>query len=66
MSVEWRELRLPADICAAAEERFGQSFGTLEDLLGFVLRELLRDEARQLDRSEQRIVEERLRELGYI
>jgi len=66
MSVEWRDLRLPADICAAAEERFGQSFGTLEDLLGFVLRELLRDEARQLDRSEQRIVEERLRELGYI
>jgi len=66
MSVEWRELRLPADICAAAEERFGQSFGSLEDLLGFVLRELLRDEARQLDRSEQRIVEERLRELGYI
>ena len=66
MSVEWRDLRLPADICAAAEERFGQSFGSLEDLLGFVLRELLRDEARQLDRSEQRIVEERLRELGYI
>jgi hypothetical protein len=66
MSVEWRELRLPADICAAAEERFGQSFGSLEDLLGFVLRELLRDEARQLDQSEQRIVEERLRELGYI
>jgi len=59
-------LRLPADICAAAEERFGQSFGSLEDLLGFVLRELLRDEARQLDQSEQRIVEERLRELGYI
>ncbi len=52
--------------CAAAEERFGQSFGSLEDLLGFVLRELLRDEARQLDQSEQRIVEERLRELGYI
>ncbi len=66
MSVEWRDLRLPADICAAAEERFGQSFGSLEDLLGFVLRELLRDEARQLDQSEQRIVEERLRELGYI
>jgi len=66
MSVEWRELRLPADICAVAEERFGQSFGCLEDLLAFVLRELLRDEARQLDQSEQRIVEERLRELGYI
>jgi len=66
MSVEWRDLRLPADICAAAEERFGQYFGSLEDLLGFVLRELLRDEARQLDQSEQRIVEERLRELGYI
>jgi hypothetical protein len=31
-----------------------------------VLRELLRDDASQADQQEQRLVEERLRELGYL
>jgi hypothetical protein len=34
--------------------------------LTFVLRELLRDEALQADLAEERIVEQRLRELGYL
>ena len=63
---EMREVRLPADLCAAAEKKFVQRFGSLEELLTFVLRDLLRDEALQLDHAEQRIIEERLRELGYI
>lgn len=61
-----REVRLPADLCAAVESKFGQQFGTLEEFLAFVLRELLRDEASQLDQQEQQMVEERLRELGYL
>lgn len=61
-----REVRLPADLCAAVEQKLGQQFGSLEELLVFVLRELLRDEGAQLDQQEQRLVEERLRELGYL
>lgn len=61
-----REVRLPADLCAAAEKKFGQQFASLDELLAFVLRELLRDETAQFDQQEQRLVEERLRELGYL
>ena len=49
---EMRDVRLPADLCAAAEKRFGHVFGSLEELLVFVLRDLLRDEpAAQIRRN---------------
>jgi hypothetical protein len=63
---EMREVRLPAELCAAAEKKFARKFSTLEELLTFILRDLSRDDALQLDHAEQRIIEERLRELGYI
>lgn len=63
---ESREIRLPADLCAAAEKKFVQSFASVEELLVFVLRELARDDASQCDQAEQKLVEERLRELGYL
>lgn len=63
---EMRELRLPKDLCVAAENKFGRTFGNLEELLISVLRDLTRDEAAQLDQAEQKVVEERLRELGYL
>jgi hypothetical protein len=66
MSSEMREVRLPVDLCDDAERRFGARFSSLEELLVFVLRELLRDQAAQMDRSEQRIIEQRLKDLGYI
>jgi hypothetical protein len=61
-----RAIQLPADLCSAAEKKFGQTFGSLEELLVFVLRDLMRDEARQFDEAEQHMVEQRLRELGYL
>lgn len=61
-----RAVELPVDLCAEAERRFGKQFQSVSDLLIFVLHELLCDHALQLDRSEQSLVEERLRELGYI
>ena len=61
-----RQLRLPEDLCSAAEQKFGQRFGSVEELLVFVLEDLLQEQASRLDQAEQRIVEERLRELGYI
>ena len=63
---EMRTIQLPAELCADAEAKFGPVFGSLEELLVAVLRELLRDEAQSTDEAEQRLVEERLRELGYL
>jgi hypothetical protein len=59
-------VRLPAELCQSAERRFGSRFGSLEQFLIFVLQELLGDEAAEMDHAEQRIIEERLRDLGYI
>lgn len=63
---EMREVRLPEELCAAAEKAFGGKFKTLDDLMTFVLRDLVGGEAIQADKAEQRLVEERLRELGYL
>jgi len=63
---EMREIRLPADLCAAVEKRFSHAFGSVEELINFILRDLSQDQAAQLDESEQRLVEDRLRELGYL
>jgi len=63
---ETRKIILPEDLCSAAEEKFSQRFGTLEELLTAVLNELLRDEARRMDEQEQQIIEARLQALGYV
>jgi hypothetical protein len=63
---QMRTVQLPADLCADAEKKFDSVFGSVEELLAFVLRDLLRDDARAADEAEQRLVEERLRELGYL
>ena len=59
-------MQLPADLCAAVEKKFACKFASLEELLVFVLRDLSRDDAAQLDQNEQKLVEERLRDLGYL
>jgi hypothetical protein len=61
-----RQVRLPEELCAAAEAKFGQQFKSLEELLTFLLRELLSGDTVKFDEAEERLVEERLRELGYI
>jgi hypothetical protein len=63
----WRDLRLPAELCGAAEERIkGTSFRTLEDFLIYVLRELTSRSGAQAEERERQFVEERLRDLGYL
>jgi hypothetical protein len=59
-------VELPADLCHAAEQRFRSAFGNIEQLLEAVLTELLRDEAAQLHESETKLVDQRLRDLGYL
>lgn len=61
-----RNVALPEDLCATVEKIYQEKFGSLEELLIAVLRRLERDESAQADEAEQRMVEERLRELGYL
>jgi len=63
---DFRNVSLPENLCAAAEEKFGKSFGSLQEFLTFLLRELVNDQAAGMDEAEQRLVEQRLRELGYL
>lgn len=63
---ELREIRLPADLCSAAEKKFGATFHSLDELVAFLLRELIDRDTIEMDRADQAVVEERLRDLGYI
>ncbi len=63
---ELRTVNLPADLCERAEKKFGGRFDTLEQLLEFILSDLLRDDAEQADQQEQNVLEQRLRDLGYL
>ena len=61
-----RHVQLPADLCVAVEKKFAGKFNSLEELLIFVLTDLSADDPSPADRAEQHVIEERLRELGYI
>ena len=61
-----RPVHLPDDLCAAAEKKFSPRFASVDELLAFVLEQLLSDRAGQADLEEQRILEQRLRDLGYL
>jgi hypothetical protein len=66
LSDSFRQVELPADLCEAAETKFGKRFDSLEQFLTFVLQELVRADASQMDEAEQKMIEQRLRDLGYL
>lgn len=66
MSDDFRSVQLPVALCETIEKRFSARFGGLEPFLVFVMQELVRDEAGQMDEAERRLVEERLKDLGYM
>jgi hypothetical protein len=63
---ESREIKLPEDLCAAAEKKFGGRFGSVEELVAFLLRELVSGDTVELDRAEKEAVGQRLKDLGYL
>jgi hypothetical protein len=63
---ELRTVNLPADLCERAEKKFGGSFDSVEQMLEYILTDLLRDDAAQADQQEQSVLEQRLRDLGYL
>ena len=63
---EMRTVQLPSELCAAIEKKYGSTFGGLEELLIFVLKDLANEDANNADQAERRMVEDRLRDLGYL
>lgn len=61
-----RTVLLPEELCVQAEQKFASRFGSLDQFLRSIMVELLRDEAAAMDEREQKIIEERLKGLGYI
>jgi hypothetical protein len=61
-----REVKIPADVYQAVQDRFGSQFETVDELVEFALRELLRDDSGGLDESEQQMIRNRLKDLGYL
>jgi hypothetical protein len=66
MTQSSRQVSLPEDLCSAAEELYRKRFPSLEELIVFLLEEVTRQDAVRLDQEEQRIIEKRLKDLGYI
>jgi len=62
-----RDLRLPAHLCDAAERLIeGTRFATVEEFLSFILQELTSHDTTQFSEQERKVIEDRLRDLGYL
>lgn len=63
---QYRSIRLPEDLCSEAELWLKGRFESLEALIIFVLQETIKDEGARLDQQEEEMVQQRLKDLGYI
>lgn len=64
---ESREIRLPAHLCDAVEQMIKNTrFATAEEFLTFVLQELTSRDSAQSEEHERKVIEERLKDLGYL
>lgn len=66
VTTEYRTVNLPEDLCSAAEKSLKGRFDSLEALLSFLLQEIAKDEAGRFDEADEQIIEQRLRDLGYL
>ena len=66
LTTQNRTLSLPEDVCAEAEKWMAGRYENLEELLIFLLNEIVKNDAKKFDQVEEEIVEQRLRDLGYI
>ncbi len=63
---DFRSVRLPEELCQQAERWLEGRFDSLEALITFTLQEVMNDDGRKLDEQEEEMVQQRLRDLGYI
>ena len=61
-----RKVSLPQDLCEEAEKQFEGRFNNVEALLTFALQELTKADASLLDQAEEQMIEQRLKDLGYL
>lgn len=61
-----RKVALPEQLCQLAEQKYAHRFGSIEELVTEMLTELVRDDAIKMDQNEAKIVEDRLKALGYV
>ena len=66
MSDQYRIVRLPKELCTEAETWLNGRFESLEALIIFALKEVIKEEGAELDQQEEELVQQRLRDLGYI
>ena len=59
-------MRLPEELCEQAEHWLKGRFESLEALIAFALQEIIKEEGSKLDQKEEEMVQQRLRDLGYI
>jgi hypothetical protein len=63
---QWRSIRLQGDLCKVVEERYSKEFSGIEELVTFLLQALMTNDPSRLDARELEIVEQRLKDLGYL
>lgn len=63
---QYRTINLPEDLCGAAEKLLAGRFESLEALVSFLLQEIVKDDGFKFDRAEEQMIEQRLKDLGYI
>ena len=61
-----QNVQLPAELCEKAKQKFGGRFEDLSHMLAFVLQQLVNEDTLRKDEEEQRIIEQRLKDLGYV
>ncbi|HUM04666.1 MAG TPA: hypothetical protein VLT90_04340 [Terriglobales bacterium] len=60
-------VQLPAELCQAARDLIKETkFATLEEFLAFVLRDLTARDSSPMEERERQLLEQRLRDLGYL
>ena len=63
---EMRTIKLPKPLCEAIERKFSPRFVSVEDFLTAAMKEFLREDVAKIDEQEERVIEERLKALGYV
>ncbi len=63
---EFRDIRLPEGLCADTEKWLEGKFDSLESFLVVLLQEITKNDGRKFDEAEQQLVEQRLKDLGYM
>lgn len=66
LSNQCRTLQIPEDLCVRAEKWLHGRFANVEELVVFTLQQLVDHDGTELDRQEEEMIQQRLKDLGYL